>query len=406
MAKKIYKQGGVVIILDTVTNDIQAIASNSLDFRVSGSIFYLRDGIENTSINLGTYDNILDENDTAFVSNAEFITYITSLIDSGNSSPLKASINRIADTYNNTIDVQNPLQVDSDSVHFADIDIERSSIVGFSGNILSLFDNLHTEIVNADEELNPKTVLVHFKRTVQAFFIGLGSSEGGNFSNVKIIGLLSGMSETVLFDGSGDSTEKTSQKFNIQNSDLNALRIEFHTTYPISLTNLFIPKIQPVISINKSATKFATAYNSPYLLNTGSQDMNVNGSVTPVVFSYTALNEVETWQRSFIDLQDGIQDFQPTQFGALSALINGVQVAVIKNGVETVIETWRTNMDISMTMFDFQSNYKAGAYIGRWTITSDMGTPITLFKGDSIIIRINDNLSTLDAFRFRLKISK
>jgi len=110
------------------------------------------------------------------------------------------------------------------------------------------------------------------------------------------------------------------------------------------------------------------------------------------------------WTRSFIDLQDGVQDFQPELFGVLAALPNGVQIIVEKDGVEEILETWNTNMDISMTCYDFSAPYKAGAYIGRWTILSDLNTPITLFPGDKIICRIRDPLVGIDAFRFRVKL--
>lgn len=91
MAKKVYKNGGVVIIEDTILNTFQAIASNSLDFKQVGTIFYLRDGIENTSIELGIFSNILNESDVAFSSDTEFKDYISSLINSGNNSPTALS---------------------------------------------------------------------------------------------------------------------------------------------------------------------------------------------------------------------------------------------------------------------------------------------------------------------------
>ena len=182
--------------------------------------------------------------------------------------------------------------------------------------------------------------------------------------------------------------------------------VEFHTADDVSITNVFIPKLRPVTAILESSIIYAPSYLSPYLLNVASQDMAVNGSITPVDFKYTVGGfSTAKWNRAFIDLQDGAQNFDPADFGAISnGLTNGVDIVVVKDGVEEVVENWKTNMDISMTMYNFDSPFKVGAYVGRWTILSDIGGPITLFPGDEIIARVQDDLLALDAFRFRLKL--
>lgn len=303
------------------------------------------------------------------------------------------------------VDVQYPLPVDGDSVYLKDIDTTRSDVGNFSGLVTDPFSDLHS--VNFDETTdNPKNFLIHFKRTVVTALIGIGCSEIASFSNVKLIGILSGGIETTITDFSTDDTDRTSQFFSFPNTGLNALRIEFHTADPVCITNIFIPKLSVISTIPETAITYAASYKSPYMLNGASDDMTIDGSVTPVDFIYTITGFAPArWYRSFIDLQDGIQDFQPDNFGAITnGLINGVEVIIQKDGIEYIIETWNTNMDISMTCFDFSSPYKAGAYIGRWTITSDIGNPITLFPDDQIIIRINDNLTGLDSFRFRAKL--
>jgi hypothetical protein len=305
------------------------------------------------------------------------------------------------------INVQNPLAVDGDSVHAKDVDVANSIMGDFSGEPTDIFNDLNSEIVN-NTATNPKLLTIAFQRTLVTNLVGLGSSQGGSFSNVKAIGIVSGGVEITLADYTTDNTDRTSQFFIFPNSGLNALRLEFHTADTISLTNCFIPKLRPVSAILEAAVKYATSYQSPYLLNGASQDMNVDGSDTPVDFVHTCTGLTRcTWQRSFIDLQDGNTNFNPEDFGAITGgLTNGVEIIVVKDGVETLMETWKTNMDISMTMYNFDSPYRAGAYIGRWTITSDIGSPITLFQGDQVILRVNDNLTGPDAFRMRLKLSQ
>ena len=305
------------------------------------------------------------------------------------------------------VSVQNPLPVDGDSVYCKDIDVSRSDIGSFTGSVCDPFSDLHSENVDNSAN-NPKSILIHFNRTIVATLVGIGSSEGGTFSNVKVIGILSGNIETVLSDHSGDSILKTTQAFSFPNAGLNAVRIEFHTVNQISITNIYIPKIRVVATIPQTSIIYGTSYKSPYMLNGGSQDMAVDGSIIPVDFSYIVSGfSPGRWVRNFFDLQDGTQDFQPENFGAIvGGLDNGVQIISLKDGIETIMETWKTNMDISMTCYDFNSPYKAGAYIGRWTITSDLGGAITMFPGDGIIIRIPDDLTGLDAFRFRAKIKQ
>lgn len=303
------------------------------------------------------------------------------------------------------INVQNPLPVDGDSVYTKDIDVSRSDIGDFTGAVTYPFDDLHSENVNSTPN-SIKSFSIHFNRSIITNFIGIGSSEGGSFSNVKVIGLLSGAFEAVLADYSLDNSLRTTQTIIFPNSGLNALRIEFHTTNSVAITNIFIPKLRSVSAVISNTIVYADSYMSPYLLNGASQNMAVDGSGTSVDFKYTVsgLNSAK-WRRSFIDLEDGAQEFLPENFGAIAGgLANGVDVIVVKDGSEIIIENWKNNMDISMTCYDFNNPYKVGAYIGRWTISSDLGEPITLFPDDEIILRINDDLTGLDSFRFRLKL--
>lgn len=308
------------------------------------------------------------------------------------------------------ISAQNPVPTDGDTVYEKDIDVSRSIIGNFSGSVTDVFNNLHTEISDNTAN-NPKLLTVHFNRTIPTLLIGLGSSEGGTFSNTKIIGILSGGVETVLSDYTNDSNNYPTFPFQFTNSGLNAVRFEFHTVNKVSLTNVFIPKLRIISSTPETPVIYADAYNGVFLKNGASEDMVVDGTLgSPIDFKYTLVGLARgLWHRSFIELTDGNQDFISSNFGAIvGGLTNGVQIIVVRNGFEKVLETWKSNMDISLTMFDFRSPYRQGEYVGRWTIPSDIGGPITLFEGDEIILRVRDLLDTLalDSFRFKIKIKQ
>jgi len=157
-----------------------------------------------------------------------------------------SSIVTIADPDGDLIDVQNPFPVDGDSVYAKDIWVEQSSTVGFTGTITDLFDNLHTVIVNSSAT-DPKEILVHFNRSTIFQSISLGAYSG-DFSNVKLLALVSGGIEIPLVDESADNTKYTSRIFELPVVGLNALKLQFHTTDTVTLSNLFIPKIRGVVS--------------------------------------------------------------------------------------------------------------------------------------------------------------
>lgn len=144
--------------------------------------------------------------------------------------------------------VQYPLPADGDSVYAKDIWLSESSSNNWSGSITDLFDNLHTQIANSDPE-NPKTILIHFNRTIVSNTIGLGDSQGGDFSNTKIEIINSGNVANTVVDESSSNTKYTTRTFQLPvTAGFNALRITFHTADTISLTNLVILKTRSVVS--------------------------------------------------------------------------------------------------------------------------------------------------------------
>jgi len=160
-------------------------------------------------------------------------------------------------------DAQHPLATNGDSIYSKDIDITRSNMYNFSGVVTDLFDNLHS--VNTDASSNtPKEMLIHLKRTLLLNGLGLGSSDGGNFSNVKITLILSGGSEIIVYDNSSDNTKRTTEQIRFSVIGVNAIiqsifptnaiKIEFYTADEVQITNLYAPKFTTNLSIIQGQT--------------------------------------------------------------------------------------------------------------------------------------------------------
>lgn len=147
-------------------------------------------------------------------------------------------------------------------------------------------------------------------------------------------------------------------------------------------------------------------YLSVHLLAGAAVDMAVNGSVTPVDYSYTVpAGKKLCLNRLLTAIEDGTQAFIPGNFGAGGALSNGLEISITPSGgSKQTLETWKTNREIRDTMFDFDQQFKSnGAYVGRWTLAKDVGTGLTLTAGDVITARVQDDLSILDYLSIRLK---
>ena len=81
---------------------------------------------------------------------------------------------------------------------------------------------------------------------------------------------------------------------------------------------------------------------------------------------------------------------------------NGVQV--VCNDV--VLATWKDNIDVNVSLFDYTSvgaafGKQTRILVGRWTFykSDDSMRGLDLKSGEVFKIVINDNLSTLDIFR-------
>lgn len=144
------------------------------------------------------------------------------------------------------IGVQHPMPTNGDSVYVKDVWVEASNMFNFSGSVTDLFDDLHT-VISDETANNPKELLIHFNRTTPFMAIGLGAFTG-NFSNIKVIGLTTGNTSMVLYDESSDNTKLTSKTILLPATGLNAIKLEFHTSDSVSLSNLFILKASATVA--------------------------------------------------------------------------------------------------------------------------------------------------------------
>ena len=147
-------------------------------------------------------------------------------------------------------------------------------------------------------------------------------------------------------------------------------------------------------------------YFSSYLLDGGSNDLAVNGSITPVDFSYTVPDGkiLQLW-RTFVTLEHGAQTFVAGNFAGRAVLANGFEVGIVPvGGSFTAFVNWKTNREIRAEMFDLNNTFKAnGAYTGRWSHNKDVGNFVAVAPGVKAVARVNDDLSAMDIFTYHLK---
>ena len=139
--------------------------------------------------------------------------------------------------------------------------------------------------------------------------------------------------------------------------------------------------------------------------------MNVDGSSSTVDFSYTVPVDGENFiSRCIVYIQDA--NPQPTLFGGITALTNGLLVEVLddQGGVLKTFNDARAIQDNS----DFASlggvdvRYQLGTGVDdvvvRWSIDRHTGgDTLQLRAGETFRVRVRDDLSGLTAFRWVLQ---
>ena len=155
-----------------------------------------------------------------------------------------------------------------------------------------------------------------------------------------------------------------------------------------------------------------------YFESTGSNDMSVNGSSSPVEFSILASEEFDIYIKSIsLVIGDGGSPAL-NKFGALSALSNGVEwIHFNQNqGEYTLHEGIKTNLEFIRLAVDtagigtgtdaFLADVSGGgtekSYLPNIDLAETYGLPfgVRLTKGttDRLTFRINDNLTGLTTF--------
>jgi len=163
---------------------------------------------------------------------------------------VKKVSNFISDNEGNLVregDAQYPVSVDGDSVYAKDISNDIHTDIGtFTGDIFSLVNDYDVEITDVTAT-NPKTFTIQFNRPISSDRIGMGSGTG-DFSNVKI--LMKDLSGTVrvTVDDSANNTKYTSNVYVFPPNVFIEMVVEFHTTDPVKLNGLFMPKTTQTIS--------------------------------------------------------------------------------------------------------------------------------------------------------------
>ena len=155
----------------------------------------------------------------------------------------------------------------------------------------------------------------------------------------------------------------------------------------------------------------AADFVSPSLkTGAGSTDMNVDGSGTAVPFLYSPPPGCAASVMRLILFLETSTAMDTGKFGDLAALTNGVKFQIVNGGTTDVIETWKTNEDILLDMYDFSS---AGAIFGkttkvatgRWSFFKATGGSRGLYvpKNGSFQVIVQDNLSGLPHFHMHIQ---
>ena len=141
--------------------------------------------------------------------------------------------------------------------------------------------------------------------------------------------------------------------------------------------------------------------NSP-LENAGSDEMNVDGSTTPVNFTSAPLTGKNLIvYRLILTMEDSSMSW--VKFAGRSALTNGVVIYVTEDGVERNIVTdpIKTNRDFVWNAYDVEIDNATSAILRmRWTF-SKAGTVLVLKDAyaDNFRIKIQDDLDTVNYFK-------
>lgn len=146
-------------------------------------------------------------------------------------------------------------------------------------------------------------------------------------------------------------------------------------------------------------------FNS-FLSNGGSPDMDVNGSVSPVIFLASPPSG-KIWYVHTIDviIEDNAMNF--TKFGGIPALTNGVDFSVKQNGlIEETLANLKRNGDFyTFANEAFIESSTTDIFVAHVYTRINTGTTFKLINSNSDFFKaiVNDNLTNLTKFRVLIR---
>jgi len=207
--------------------------------------------------------NLIEDDRVKVKMSKEQLSAMTA-VGTSNSLPIVEAVDKVSDNQTNneqktqivykrspedgivdTVDQQHPLPTDGDTVYAKDVWVAESDMGNFSGEPTDIVDNLHSIIVDETTDAI-KHLLIHFNRTVPSTGLALGAVSG-NFSNVKVYAGVSGF-EVLVVDESLVDTKRTTYGWDLDVVGFNYMRLEFHTTDTVTLSNLFFAKAITTVS--------------------------------------------------------------------------------------------------------------------------------------------------------------
>jgi len=141
------------------------------------------------------------------------------------------------------------------------------------------------------------------------------------------------------------------------------------------------------------------------LLNGGSNAQNVDGSSTPVSFSYSPPAGFNFICARIIFYMESASAFNSNLFGSLAALTNGWEMSL--NGV--IAMGAKQNRELGSYLYDMQGVKIFGkedkTMIGRFSFNKivDGGDGVTIRDGESITTIVNDDLTGLTYLEARVE---
>ena len=167
-------------------------------------------------------------------------------------------------------------------------------------------------------------------------------------------------------------------------------------------------------SIHRTHGRLATRFMDTIGDGTGAIEMNVNGAVTPVDYMITCpLGETYELHQALITIQDS-GSFLADVYGSITALTNGVRVITsrpTRSPVEQDITAQlpiKTNADWIAYMQDVMIYDFAGGdriMSCRFPFVAE-GAALRLGPGDSLIVRIADDLTGITKQHIRIGLTE